>query len=890
MANLVRVGCFGGGSPVGPVPDGRTVTPINDVILLQKCAGISSPAYTDLSDLMADTGVLLKVINSDNAIDYLVRSTAFAKSEALVPTMTSDTTPSGVAFCTDVKSQYPPFQAFDRNDTSIAVSSNTTQSSGLYIGYEFTNPVKAHYCNFICSNAEVATLKCEASDDNTMWETVSANTTTVQNTSVSLQLTPTKAYKYYRLYQISVNPANSFNFKTIQFYNVAEGITDNSVAMSYIGACDYASNTLLANATWCDAICNSTYAESVLNVSVPTMTSNTTPSGECFSKSNASTSESGPAYYAFNGNSSLKAGSAANDGINWYVGYDFKSSYVCIKSDVQNIPSSSTVYLGTYKIQGSIDNIEWVDLTDTISAKTDGTIQNVVYTKNISLYQYYRLLSLTYGSQSASNKYARVATLQFYGRQNGGVQTWLKSAGITNKSYVTLGEVLSDTTTLTALIASHDAMNYLVQCTSWASTICADQTAMQYIGNNNYAADTLLDNSIWCNAICNSTYMEDVLNVKVPIMTSSTTPYGEVTGSLGNSWMAFDGDSSTRSSNSAWMYQNDKYTGWVQYDFTTSKNVRYISISGGNANKLALVSAYSLQGSDDNTNFTDIDMIRDYGRNTVTAKIFFDNTNTYRYYKLTYVLKPDLNISGTGGNLTLGDTQFYGRKDIIDNPVTIYSAANDTVYYVENGNNVTLCTTDASGQGIADKTALIGKTVTLYSSVAKDPNNLSNLYTKSVTVSAATAEIKVMPDNVLYWWGNKLANMQGYAIVYETYGTPTAPTITYNARSIGLSESSGGKRGVYATSSKVDLSGSTKMNFILGNGTIASDGGFSMVLLDNVTSNFSGYDLLVPGGTTLNTLTHIQKNINVTDKHVGVFLVGGQTTSSTSTMHAIWYE
>lgn len=81
MANLVRVNCL---APA--IPDGKTVTPINDAELLQKCAGIANPEYDTIAGVIGDSSVLETVITSNNAMDYLVRSTdwtsAIASSQA----------------------------------------------------------------------------------------------------------------------------------------------------------------------------------------------------------------------------------------------------------------------------------------------------------------------------------------------------------------------------------------------------------------------------------------------------------------------------------------------------------------------------------------------------------------------------------------------------------------------------------------------------------------------------------------------------------------------------------------------------------------------------------------------------------------------------------------
>ena len=129
------------------------------------------------------------------------------------------------------------------------------------------------------------------------------------------------------------------------------------------------------------------------------------------------------------------------------------------------------------------------------------------------------------------------------------VQTWLACAGINDKAYTTVAQVLGDSTTLLALISDNNAVDYMVRSTSWANSVCANATAMTDIGANNYCANTLLSNATWASAIANSTYFESVLNVKVPTMTSDTTPSGIASSndeaSANKAYMAFDENTST---------------------------------------------------------------------------------------------------------------------------------------------------------------------------------------------------------------------------------------------------------------------------------------------------------------------------------------------------------
>ena len=69
--------------------------------------------------------------------------------------------------------------------------------------------------------------------------------------------------------------------------------------------------------------------------------------------------------------------------------------------------------------------------------------------------------------------------------------------------------------------------------------------------------------------------------------------------------------------------------------------------------------------------------------------------------------------------------------------------------YYNNGQKVDLCTTNNQGKGICARPS--GSNVTLYSSVAKEPNNLSNPYSK--TFSSISGTIYLMPSNTIYWYG-----------------------------------------------------------------------------------------------------------------------------------------
>lgn len=238
------------------------------------------------------------------------------------------------------------------------------------------------------------------------------------------------------------------------------------------------------------------------------------------------------------------------------------------------------------------------------------------------------------------------------------IQIWLNCADIWDKTYTALAEVLADTTTLLALINSPNAVDYMVRSTTWASGLTANSTAMSYIGLNNYCANTLLADSTWCNAICNSEYFESVLNVKVPTMTSNTTPEGicscDKNFTQDPAWHAFDNNTSTQWST---FQQSSPSTGKVRYMFISPKVIRkmraYIPYDGGYRAR-----DYKINASSDGVTYQTL------ASGTFTSKsqtswedVVFSNSTQYQYW--------ELEIDSTySGAVNVKILQFYGREDV----------------------------------------------------------------------------------------------------------------------------------------------------------------------------------------------------------------------------------
>jgi hypothetical protein len=428
----------------------------------------------------------------------------------------------------------------------------------------------------------------------------------------------------------------------------ASSIVTSESAMQYIGASDYASETLLSDSTWNTAIQNSPYFEDVDNAKVPVMTSNTTPSGEAFASNEYSSQYA--AYKAFDGSLVDNSGEwATTDTSASWVAYDFETPVKVYKWGVYSRYATTQ----KYKIQGSSDRNTWTDESTQHSGLSNNAWHYFEADVSNSANRYHRLYM-----ENTNTHYTNLKELQLYGRQAGGVQSWLKAGGIEGKKYTTVSEVLSDLTTLATLMSSSDAIDYLVTAKGWATEICSDSNAMADIGMNNYAANTLLADETWRNAIANSTYIDSVLNAKVPVLTGVST---RATNSVnyGSSyyypWQAFSANTAA-----GWYPGNQPNVNgscWLQWDF--ENKVKVVKVDIKHIGSGSYSQTYKIQGSNDNDTWTDVSDVLSFSSMNQLHSFVFANSNKYRYCRICY-----LSISTTyniGSGLKF---QFYGRKDI----------------------------------------------------------------------------------------------------------------------------------------------------------------------------------------------------------------------------------
>ena len=280
----------------------------------------------------------------------------------------------------------------------------------------------------------------------------------------------------------------------------------------------------------------------------------------------------------------------------------------------------------------------------------------------------------------------------------------------------------------------------------------------------------------------------------VPKMTSNTTPSGEVVADsyYSNSYYpyyAFDNNSSTTTVSQASKAIDTYYLGYKFPQSTVSNCIKISAHSSGNANQYYYDIA--VYGSNDLSTFQKIsDNIRiESGPQFNTVSIPYDNSTAY-LYNVIKIVDSNCQYSHSAGSyaLEVSELQFYYIPDS-STEVLFRSAAEDDLYYMDNGSPVIIAHTDDYGYAVVDRELLPeGVNLTVYSTVAKDPSNLGNAYTKTVHFSKYLTEVRVMPLKEIYWYGygDVPSIADSNLVISSTYGWTKINGITKNTNNVTI--------------------------------------------------------------------------------------------------------
>lgn len=343
--------------------------------------------WINLSDYALDTFYAVADIKTvmDTADKYgygeWVNSNGTWGPKGNVPVMTSDSAPYGEVIGDEYYQSYYKYYAFDGDPTSFWTSKNA--NSGHYIGYKFTNPIKAlKFANtrryYTADPQTTISAKVQASNDGTNWTDLTDDFSLILNdvnsTGVVDEYDLTKNLGYYLYYRV--------------LFGAGSAVWPCTAGVQFYGR--------------------------ELKVSVPAMTSNTLPYGEanCYKLN----SNGGAPYLLFDGDDTTGVdqyyGQTTTDMQYQWAQYHFPSKVVIRGIRLVYGPVRGS-YLNGFKVQASNDGNTWTDIE--AFTKDSGYFSetgDVYYFDNNTPYSYWRFQGT---SITTSGSIVMLKTIQFYG-------------------------------------------------------------------------------------------------------------------------------------------------------------------------------------------------------------------------------------------------------------------------------------------------------------------------------------------------------------------------------------------------------------------------------------------------------------------------------------------
>lgn len=979
------------------IPEGATVTPTDDIQTWLHCANIWNKSYTTLAEVLADRETYETLIADSNACDYMARSTTWALAEGSVPQMTSNTTPKGEAYCNSAYGTLKAFYVFDRDtETGWHGAQNIANAYVTYI-YEEKQIIRAFSLRLhgtLGGTKNIAIFGANTEDsDVTVLYTNQINVVANVDYDLVDTFSNDTAFDYYgiRFTEVMFNGSAYIALHELQFYEV--DITRNQDAMSLIGKYDYCSNALLNNATWAEAICNSTYFESVLNVKVPVMTSNTTPSGVAYVlPSNAGSGYE--AYRAFDGNSSTMA--AVTGTLPRRLGYHFTQPI-----NVKKVVAYSNYATTKGILRASNDNSTWEEIK---ILNHDSQTKEYIITESSEAFTYWEIESTQEYSWGSFDMYS----LQFYGRAS--EEVLIPLVPTMTSDTTPSGRVIYDSQYNSTTYAAWKAFDKNTS-SEWSSTntsmphwcgydfekpvivnmislwpgndnvstrikdfkiqgsntgnendwndiytgVAENINNYQYINFNNSSSyryyriyimsrhgstteqitgitelqfyQRTVQTNIIHSAANDTIYMlED--GVPTPICRTNEdgdgifdfseleegvytfgstvaknpsdltedfkkrfritkTPYGGTTeryllpDTIDTLYWFGREDDNLEDMTSANGWTRNTYTFSAPTHNTTDVDCNANGtqvISGiGSKNKItSLTKTYAIaQGvTAVNSSYgnTKTEPSKAVDASTATSQVLYD-TNTSKFYQGNLEISNNYLTACCIANRRCKVSALWYTRGSNDIP-TFISAANDTLYIMDGSTKIFVANTN--GEGKSYEPLLEAGTYTIYSSVAKDPNNLSSPYSKTVTVDESTQTIALMPENTLYWWGYMSDNLEdmntanGWSYSGTTFGVPSK-----NTNSMRFSTSNGVSVGV-GSKNKVSAS---KVNVVTQGVTVAYNN-YGFVTAYQSKSNWSGETSIANASLSKTEIT------SSGDKYIFTHSASGRAMD----LYAFWYE
>ena len=177
-------------------------------------------ASTDVSKPVG-AGAVQELNSSLTSVQNILKN--IMGNNPLIPTMTSNTTPSGNASASSAHSSYPAYYAFDNNDSTVWLHTNAGSITNQWVMYKFTKAVQAIKFDVKWSKSYISSIsyKIQGSNDGAKWTDLTSNITS-SNDIEKQALNNDTSYIYYRLYinsqTITPSSANCGELAMFQLY------------------------------------------------------------------------------------------------------------------------------------------------------------------------------------------------------------------------------------------------------------------------------------------------------------------------------------------------------------------------------------------------------------------------------------------------------------------------------------------------------------------------------------------------------------------------------------------------------------------------------------------------------------------------------------------------
>ena len=296
--------------------------------------------------------------------------------------------------------------------------------------------------------------------------------------------------------------------------------------------------------------------------------------------------------------------------------------------------------------------------------------------------------TITLTAESTNNYNSATASISVTASFTTFLDGWLTAGGLNPALYADLNAVFADEAAVRRLFTIHDSVDYLVTNASDpnVATIIANDYCAKWINLRDYALDTLYANNTiktlmdtadkyfygeW--VITDSTTTPPTWGAKgnVPVMTSNTAPYGEVSASSVNgtgqeAYRAFDGIIAT--TNDMWSSANlgsQSATASITYKFTNpicAKQIKYKVFNIAPSSYVTLLDyTITIKYSNDGSNWTNAATINVSKDNYMTPSISKFNNSVYALY-WRVESTPNYIFNNTQYDVGFAELQFYGRE------------------------------------------------------------------------------------------------------------------------------------------------------------------------------------------------------------------------------------